>query len=320
MKKLTTFFAIIIALSLSAQTNIITNGTFEDGTITGWIPNSQNGGIMDVTAEGTNPISGTKSLLIDIQNSGNASWAQKVSWRISLTKGAIYKISFKAKASAAGVLKGYINRFEGPWADVSIHDYNVTTDVQSFEFTTAAITNVIGAGYSFDFYVGHLPSGTKVWVDDVNIIEITSPLTDGNLCNGDFENDVLNSPYPYTTPQTMFYGWTKNDYDRGRIQYSIDNTSLISGTNSFKAHSVNGPDDNGWRSQLMWQFAPVVGQKYILEFDAKSDVAFSMTTEAFVEYAGSVRPNDLFKQAFNIISGTNHYKISTIKCSCYSNS
>ncbi|MFZ4413835.1 MAG: carbohydrate binding domain-containing protein, partial [Bacteroidales bacterium] len=294
-----------------AQTNIVTNGTFEDGSLTGWNTLSQNGAAMSVSAVGTNPLSGTKSMLVNITavDATLQYWTQKISWRLSLTKNAVYKISFKAKASVATTLKGFINRYSWPWEAVSNNDYSLTTTSQNFEFTTNPISHVLGADYSFDFYVGQIPNGTQVWIDDVSIVEVTSPLTDGNLCNGDFENDVINSPYPFTNPQTLLSGWTENDYGRGYIQYSIDNTAPISGTNSFKAHSVNGPDDNGWRSQLMWQFTPIVGQKYMLEFDAKSDVNFSMNAEAFVEYTGSIRPNNLFNQAFNITTGTNHYKL-----------
>lgn len=311
MKKLTTFFALIIALSLNAQTNIVTNGTFEDGTTGGWTLDSRTDA-MTGTIDGSNPISGSKSMHVSIvSNSGsdlNADfWKQTLRWPMSMTKGAKYAVSFKAKASAAVTMRCQNELNITPWDVFKSIDFDLNTSVQTFSYTTDAITNFVGDG-CFAFYFGHFPAGTEFWVDDITITEV-APLTDGNICNGDFENNYNNGGY---SGNPTLNGWTTVNWG-GTVSFAIENTSAITGTNSMKISGIAAPKTDGWWSQLMWWFAPIPGQKYMFEFKAKvSTGSLSLTTEAFPEKPGVSRDRslDLFTETFNISTTTNTYKLS----------
>ncbi|MFZ4413836.1 MAG: DUF4832 domain-containing protein [Bacteroidales bacterium] len=282
---------------------------YEDSEITGWVPES-NEGTMTVTEDTANPISGQNSILTTILTStGNHDiisdwWKQKMRWRISLSKGAKYKVSFKAKASAPIAILGKFEQFFYPYSSFTTGTFNLSTQDESFEFTTDALPEVVGAG-CFNFYFGHLPPATKVWIDDFSIQEIT-PLSDENICNGDFENDILNAGY---LGSPTIYGWSKINFG-ATVNFAIDQSTPISGQKSIKITGSTGtPSDNGWKAQLIWQFAPIKDKSYMLEFKAKSSTNFTMTTEAF-QQVGSQRNNDLFQQAFTITPTVKSFKLS----------
>jgi hypothetical protein len=312
MKKLL-LISLIVSLSMSAQTNFVTNGDFESGAYAGWVPKSwEGGGSMLVEIDEWDALSGTKSLLVTILTAtGNHIitedyWKQNIRYRIPIVKGAKYKVSFKAMASDPCSIIGSFDQNFAPFSPVEYNIFQLTTTSQTYEYTTDAFPEVVGAG-CFTFYFGHLEAGTQIWLDDISITEVTSPLTDGNICMGDFERDVQNAPY-YTAPQ--LYGWSKH-MDGATVTYEIDETTPISGSKSMKITGVGTPASNGWRAQLIWVYSPILGQQWMCEFKAKSTADFVMTVESFDSWLEGGRNNNLFKSEFNITSETTTFKLDS---------
>jgi hypothetical protein len=312
MKRVTLFFAVIISLSISSQTNLVFNGNFESGT-SGWMPKSwPDQGTMLVEIDEWDPLSDAKSLAVTILTSPNNHiieenfWKQNIRYRIPIIKGAKYKVSFKAMASDPCSIIGSFDQNFAPYSQVDQHTFNITSTTQNYEYTTEAFPAVVGTG-SFAFYFGHLEAGTQIWLDDISITEVTTPLTDGNLCNGGFESDEVNAPY-YTAP--LLYGWSKH-MDGATANYEIDETTPISGNKSMKITGVGTPASNGWKAQLIWVYSPVLGQQYMCEFKARSTANFVMTVESFDSWLEGGRKNDLFKSEFNITNETTTFKLDS---------
>jgi hypothetical protein len=285
------------------------NFDFEDGTTNGWISKSWEGSmLMDI--DEYDPLSGTKSLLVTILTStGNHIlnedfWKQNIRYRTPIIKGAKYKISFKAMASDPCSIIGSFDQNFAPYKQIDHHTFNISTIPQTYEYTTDTFPEVVGAG-SFAFYFGHLEAGTQIWLDDISITEVTYPLTDGNICNGDFESDVANAPY-YSAPQ--LYGWSKH-LDGATVNYEIDEVSPISGNKSMKITGVGTPASNPWKAQLIWVYSPVLGQQWMCEFKARSTANFVMTVESFDSWLEGGRNNNLFKSEFQITPEIKTYKL-----------
>lgn len=315
MKKSFLLIAIFAAISfnINAQTNFVTNGDFEDGTTNGWSSQSWEGS-MTLNTDDSEPISGKKSLVVTIITStGNHIitedfWKQNINWRMPISKGAKYKVSFKAVASDPCSIIGSFDQNFAPFSMIAQHTFQLTTTPQTYEFTTDTFPTVIGCG-NFTFFLGNLEAGTQIWLDDINITEVTSPLTDGNICNGDFEEDVANDSY-YGKP--LIYGWSEH-MDGATVNYEIDKTAPISGKQSIKITGVSGtPASDGWKAQLIWMFSPIIGKTYMIEFKAKSSADFKMAVEAWDDWNNNTRLNQLFWQEFNITSETKTFKLDNV--------
>lgn len=313
MKKITSLLAVLISSCiLIAQTNYVTNGTFESGNTEGWIPKSWEGSMI-VDVDDTDPLEGKKSMVITILTStgnhviGEDFWKQNIRFRMPLYKGAKYKISFKALASDPCDIVGSLDQNFAPFSQIVQNTFHIGVNSQTYEYVTDVLPNVVGHG-SFTIFLGHLEAGTQIWLDDISITEVTSPLTDANICNGDFESDIANDSY-YDKP--MICGWSKH-MDGATVNYEIDQTNPISGSKSLKITGVGTPASDGWKAQLIWMFSPVVGKKYMIEFKAKGTTNFKMAVEAWDDWTNNTRDNQLFWQEFDITNELKSYKLDNV--------
>ncbi|MFZ4414082.1 MAG: DUF4832 domain-containing protein, partial [Bacteroidales bacterium] len=276
--------------------------------IEAFVPES-NEGTMLVTEDAPIAPTGTNSIRVNITSNTGTNiatdyWKQKMRYRWSIAKTAKYHVRFNAKANTNLSIIGKFEQFFSPYTPYSEQTFNLSSTVQTFDFTTSAMPNVVGAG-CFNFYFGHLPTGSQVYISDFKIEEV-APISDGNVCNGDFENAVANLGYDASP---MVYGWSTADYG-GTVDFSMDNTnSAISGTKSMKMTAHAAPVGAGWKSQLFWTFVPIKGKSYTLQFKAKATTNMTITAEAFTQ-SGASRPNDLFKQDFNITTSTQTYSLT----------
>jgi hypothetical protein len=158
----------------------------------------------------------------------------------------------------------------------------------------------------FDF--GHLIAGDKIWLDDVVVEEVTDPLTDGNVCNGDFEEDVVNESY---YGSSLLYGWTiRLENGVSMITYEIDETNPIAGEKSMKLSNWSGTVGDGWENALNWVFRPVYGKQYTLDFKAKATEPFILTAEAWDFWDNGGRSNPLFSETFQITDLIQTFQLS----------
>lgn len=307
MKKLyLLMLSMLLTISLSAASNFVSNGTFEDGT-DGWTL-FENEGTSSFDIDTTSPIVGAKSGLITILTSTSSgviedSWKQGLRWRMSTFKDARYKVHFKARASQEVQLVTEFQQKFSPFDGFGETEWTITTQNQDFDIIVNNNKGV-GGDWAFNIYFGHISAGTKIWIDDVKIEEVanetTGKLTDGNMCNGDFEADVPNSG-----ADLIAGGWRTYYTDPAKMTFAIDNTTPISGKRSFKGTCIT-PGSAGWNTQIIWNFCPVVGLKYSIEFKAKATANVPIVVEAIDDWPE--RPNSVAYLNFDVTTSVNTFK------------
>jgi len=299
MKKITLFISLIISI-YAFSVNIVSNGTFENTTFNyGWT----NVGSQTVAAETTTPLSGSKSYKATL--SGGSGLANTIySWTpIALAKSATYKITFKAKATNAASLTVLITNVTALTGNsITNQTVSLTSTVQSFELT---FTNTNICGYNiFHFLYGNFPSGTVITLDDVSIQETTSPLTNGNLCLGDFETTMVTgttktpNPAGYSSYGASGTGWTYLKPSGGTFLEGISATNPISGTKSANL-SISGtgaPGATNISHMYVWSFNAALGNKFTCTFKAKVNTG---TFNAGIKFASY----DLTTTNFENITG-----------------
>lgn len=222
--------------------NLITNGKFEQNTI-GWYP-FQNDGTHEFTLDNINPIQGINCAKITITNGTSdgkisENWRQGVRYRLSIVKNATYSVKFKARASNDLKLVSIFQQNFSPYTYWGYTEWDLTTTVKEFNIIIKNMIAGVGGYWAFVFYYGHLATGTKIWIDDVQIEEIINPetnlLTDGNICNGDFETSTQNLG-------GEIYGWKTYLVDNTfKMRFEIDSVEPINGKKSIKITNLMPP-------------------------------------------------------------------------------
>ncbi|MBV5342951.1 hypothetical protein JZU68_04865, partial [bacterium] len=239
-------------------------------TATGWWTAS---GTQTFSIDNTSPISGLNSAKIITGAAGTSITSQGLYQALILPKAATYTVTFKAKASANCSVQGIlVQSFSNFGWLASSPMFNVTTTAQTFTYdiTTTSLTGLC----KFAFYYGNVATGTSIWLDDITVVE-KNPLTNTNLCNGDFEslmNNAMYTPGGYiynfrtsgtsTAAENQYYaGWTilklTSVTDTAAIIFD-SGSDKISGTKSLKYTMVsNGASHNNLSTdqQLSWVFA-----------------------------------------------------------------
>ena len=294
MKRLTLIVALVCSIS-AFSVNIISNGTFENATFSlGWTKMTSGSGAQASEAETTAPLSGFKSLKSTVTTSGGSANTIYCFQQIALVKAATYKITFKAKASIADNMTVQITNSTLTGTLVTSHTFALTTSVQTFTWT---FDNTNLCPYNFlQFQYGNLPSGTIVYLDDISVEEVTSPLTDGNLCNGDFEaNYALGRPVyvltGYSTSQEPNSGWSmfKLSTQAGSLIGYLTPNYPISGSKSLQ-FNIGTCSSGATNASYMtgWAFTAVMGKKYTCTFKAKVSTGTFNAGIKLISYDGSV--------------------------------
>lgn len=305
-KILLLFVAMVISISMSVAVNFVSNGTFESD-LEGW-SQIENEGTHSFVSDANVPLGGTKSGLITILTSTTNgligdNYKQGLRWRMSAIKNATYKVRFKAKASKEIQLISIFQQNFAPYAGFGENEWTITTAAENYEMV---VTNEMGVGgdWSFVFYYGHLAAGDKLWIDDISIEEIpneiTNKLSDGNICNGDFEVDIANSG-----TDLIAGGWRTFNADPAKTTFIIDSATPISGKKSFKGTATK-EGTAGWHAQIIWNFCPVVGQLYTLEFKAKASENVGIVVESIDDWP--VRDNAMCYLTYDLTPSVQSFK------------
>jgi len=305
-RKLLFFMALLVSINIISAINFVSNGTFEND-LDGW-SQIENEGTHSFVSDATLPLGGSKSGLITILTSTTNgligdNYKQGLRWRMSTIRNATYKVRFKARASKEIQLVTMFQQNFAPYNGFGENEWTITTSAQNYEID---ITNDKGVGgdWCFIFYYGHLAAGDKLWIDDVSIEETpnqtTTQLTDGNICNGDFEANIANSG-----ADLIAGGWRTFNADPARTTFAIDNATPISGTKSFKGTAIQ-EGTAGWHSQIIWNFCPVVGQLYSLEFKAKASENVGIVVESIDDWP--VRDNAMCYLTYDITPSVQSFK------------
>ena len=129
---------------------------------------------MTAVVDNTAPISGTQSLKITA--TGTASTKSNDLMLIYVFAGlkdAYYTVSFKAKASSPCTMGTFLTAWDytaSPSCDyISEKTSNLTTEVQTFSYSSTLPFLNVGNRANIRFLFGKLPNGVSVWLDDVQV-------------------------------------------------------------------------------------------------------------------------------------------------------
>ena len=299
MKKTILTIACSIFLAFNVLSiNVVSNGNFELGTTTAtswWMGTGTTGNYtFEITP--SDRISGANSALITVNKEGTVSTSGIFQF-ISVPKASVYTVTFTAKASTDCSLSGAVLQAFPPYTWLASTSKALSTTSQTFSYTLGSATNPAKVGlHKLAFFCGTVPVGTKIWIDDITVVE-NAPLSDLNLVNGDFEQDVPNVQYKSSTYTTsLIYGWTSTKLTAATnpaMTVTLDKTNPISGALSLKVVS-SGTLSNSPLSSDQTLLTVFAGQKdmlYTLSFKAKASapcsVGVGLTAWAYVSSSSS---------------------------------
>lgn len=237
--------------------SVISNGDFEDGTITGWggWGNSSSRAIS-AAGQGHN---GGHALKITNPTVGSDHYFVQTSYNVAFKSGETYQLSFYVKGASAGigqVVAQDANYAGDPFLDKSANkDFAITTDWKLIEMKATVTADRTLILLNTGKYEGDL------YIDDISLCHVNTGGGGGIVTNeyavqSDFENGLDN-----------WGGWgnssTREVVDGGGYN----------GTKGFKV--VNPTATNSWSAQVAYDFASelVAGETYYLKLKIKGSVA-----------------------------------------------
>ena len=228
------------ALSVSAATNLVNNGTFESGT-SGWACSDG----ATVTATTTDPGSGSKSLALDC-SAVDYCWTYM---SVTVTANTDYTLTFKGKVTSAHI---NVNFLDPSWNASGVAQFSAgsssTWKDYTYDFNSGNNTKLL-----IFFQSGWAKgAGSTIYLDDVVITEKVAepdpepetPVAGENLVkNGDFEDGKNN--------------WTLNSYG-----------SIVSGGRTGNALQLKDPVN--WYAEIAVQYVDIEpGKVYTLTWWSK---------------------------------------------------
>ncbi|WP_207534542.1 arylsulfatase [Desertivirga arenae] len=144
------------------------NGSFDDN-LGGWNVKKSNAVQGSIEIDTTAQITGGKSALISVSQSGERPAALALSWRFVPSAGEKYQIRLKSKSAAN---TSFFLRLEKPTGEGKLIDRAINTSGNIEEVATDVVEIPEKAPYQLALYFGKLKSGDKVWIDDVELVRI----------------------------------------------------------------------------------------------------------------------------------------------------
>ncbi|HLO52977.1 MAG TPA: Ig-like domain-containing protein [Saprospiraceae bacterium] len=185
---------------LDPNCNDLINGEFDNGTAN-WDLFVQGGAVATRSVDATNQLSGSNSMRVITTATNGTEWHVQLSQGgESLVAGKTYRISFKAKASAARNASVSLGLGISPYTTYFYQTFSLTTTNQNYSFEFTASTS-ISNNINFLFNLAAV-NGT-VWIDQVEFKEACPPpvLSCGGQCPS--QNKLVNGSF-----DTNVSGWT----------------------------------------------------------------------------------------------------------------
>jgi len=254
-----TYLKSLVAPEMKVETegdiaNILVNGDFETGDLTGWIGWGNGSTRECVAGAGVDGSYGAVLTNPKDANLWDAQFCQDLS--APLVVGKTYVMRFEAKSSISGAQIQFCAQNSTDYSAEAYTTFDVGTDWATCEreFTVASNDNLTRlcinfGGSAATYYIDNVQFGEKV-EDPMNNVLV------GDDC--DFE------------------GGTTGNWGSWGNSSTKTVTEKGGGYKSDYAMVLNNPEDaNQWSAQCAYTFdAPLVnGQTYIIQFWAKSDVA-----------------------------------------------
>lgn len=308
---------------------LISNGTFELGTDASsnvsWWQKTGTTANFTYAIDNTGQISGSNCAKLTVTTPGSSTQCALFQF-MTLPKPSTYTVSFKAKASTACSIQAALVQSYQPfsWVNGGSSTFNLTTSTQTFSYDITT-TSAIGL-CKFAFYFGNVL--TDIYIDDVTIVEKT-PLTDANMCNGDFEatiNNAIYSPTNYTyngvttgtpdaTTNSLYYGWSLVKLTASTAAMTATTETgvdKISGNQSIKLTSTGTATSTSTDLQFAYIFAGIKDKQYNIYFKAKASAATTIGV-ALQALAWSSNPSSTYlaEQTVNLTTSVQTFGFTT---------
>lgn len=228
---------LVMTVGVSMNAQMITNGNFETGEILPWQIWAGGGASGTAVADNANVLNGQYSASVTLDAAGTgASWelafAQAVNGSFDTTHS--YQIIFRIQGNAAFDVDCLLQGTDNPWPTLYGNTVNVTTTSQ---LVTQTFTVSENANANFLFRVGAIGAGNNVWIDDVEIVDLT---TNSVMDLSSFENVTI-----YPNPANNFTNVSFNTKNieilniyiidlTGKIILQRRNINCISGMNTYQ--------------------------------------------------------------------------------------
>ncbi len=253
MKRKLFFCAIALMSFMTAySSNILKNGGFENDLTNWYVIKAYTGAV--ITADPTVAATGTKSAKIQVNVTPTVFDSSALTSVFTFQKNAIYKVRFKAKASATTTLAVLMKDL---FVDGNIlqSTAELTTSFQQFECTTTDPIVASNHNGALMFSYALVQNGTTIWIDDVELSVLGGVGFYNAVANGDFEESIQN-------PRDFSWWLGQNN-----ANVTIDSSSKLSGVNSLHLQRNNVVGD--W---LQLQIYPWItleqGSSYKISFKA----------------------------------------------------
>ena len=222
-----------------SETEKLTNGSFESG-LEPWGTMAIAPAAASFTVDATTASAGTHSLKVQVSAVDGTGWHVQFSQGgFGVTAGQAYRLSFDAKASAAGGFNASVTQNHDPWQGLGLWGTaEPATSWQPFEFVFAAAADEADAHIAFD--LGQ--SVRTVWIDNVSLKPFNlAGLLPGESLEADNVARIRRSEVAAYTPQRLrdtlrFYDETQAAFFSGMRDYihnALGSHSLNTGTASY---------------------------------------------------------------------------------------
>ena len=224
MKRKLFFCAIALMSFMTAySSNILKNGGFENDLTNWYVIKAYTGAV--ITADPTVAATGTKSAKIQVNVTPTVFDSSALTSVFTFQKNAIYKVRFKAKASATTTLAVLMKDL---FVDGNIlqSTAELTTSFQQFECTTTDPIVASNHNGALMFSYALVQNGTTIWIDDVELSVLGGVGFYNAVANGDFEESIQN-------PRDFSWWLGQNN-----ANVTIDSSSKLSG--QLMVHCISG--------------------------------------------------------------------------------
>ena len=246
---------LLISVVILAQTDFLSNGEFDSGQ-TNWSLYPSNGAAATATTDNGSVISGVNSSKISITAQGSNQQGWEIGYYQSISGGIVagrqYRVVFQAKASIATTITHVIKQSNNPWAVLNSETINLTTSVQTYDFTFTASQTEASCTWQLQLGAAGI---CDVWIDDAHFYTLEK------MKNNYFDNGLTD--------------W--ETWGGANITAVVDATSQIEGTNSVKI-TVNDPGAASWQYSFVQSVTGglVNGREYTLEYKARASAPITV--------------------------------------------
>lgn len=146
------------------------NGNFDDN-LGGWNTNVADEADATIVIDETGKITGKKSAMITVNKPTDRPAGISMRWPFPVKKGEAFQVKFKAFAEKNTPVIARLEKVEDGKDKLIDREVAVEKGVKTFSYDSFEAAE--GGNYRLVFYFGHAVSGSKIWIDDVELIPLT---------------------------------------------------------------------------------------------------------------------------------------------------